>query len=273
MKKIRLFFIFSGIFSAEPEIFNPEIYNGINHNAFRIYLKGGMFMPDYDFYLMTVALLCSQKKPMTAPEIWKSLNSRHGISVSRDKVNYLIAAADSRYGITCEEDGEKPLYTLEWKEVSRSVLLTRNLLTAMQSAYRKRQGSPELQKHLKQFFSEFPALLNADSGFHPAEVYSVCLMQKLLSILRTSQYAVSITELKDRMNTCRPKKEELSSKQIRRIAEKELPHIFFAEVSGSNLHFVRLLPESLIKVFQYFTPADVLALYDFLHDTGVTSLF
>jgi len=230
-------------------------------------------MPNYDFYLMTVTLLCHQKKLVTAPEIWKSLNYQHGIHISRDKVNHLLTAADSRYGVTCEEDGEKPHYFLEWKEVARSVLLTRNLLTLMQRAYRKKKGTPELQKHLKYFFSEHPALLNADSGFHPAEVYSICLMQKILVILRENQRAISVPELKNCLNACCLEGDELSSKRIRRIAEKELPHIFFTEVSGSNLHSVRLLPESMIKIFRYFTPADILALYDSLHDTGVTSLF
>ncbi len=223
-------------------------------------------MPDYDFYLVTVAQICSQKKPSTAPEIWKAMNQK--IDISRDKVNYLIASADSRYGITCEEDGQKPLYALEWKEVVRSVLLTRNLLTVMQRTYRKQNGSPELRAHLKQFFTKFPDLLNRESGIQQAKVYSVCHMQKVLAVLRTFTASVSVQELARCL-----KKEEFSVKQVRRIAEKEIPAVFFAEISGGNSHYIRLLPESKIKIFHYFTPEDLLSLYDFLYHAGLTELF
>ncbi|MBR1555500.1 MAG: hypothetical protein IJ644_08935 [Oscillospiraceae bacterium] len=231
-------------------------------------------MPDYDSYLMTIALLCNHEKPMTSPEIWKCLHYQHGIPISRDKVNHLLEVADSRYAMTCEKDDGKLLHTLKKDEtVIRSVLLTRNLLTTMQTMHQQRKGSPELQNHLKTFFSKYPALLNKDSGIQPAEVYSICLLQKMLALLRDSPTFISIPKLTDRLNFRCLAGDELSPKRIRRIAEKELPRIFFAEVSGSNLHSVRLLPESLIKVFQHFTPADVLELYDFMHHAGITSLF
>ena len=173
-------------------------------------------MPDYDFYLMTLSQICSQKQPVTAPTIWKAMNRR--ICISRDKVNYLIASADSRYGITCEEDGQKPLYALEWEEVACSVLLTRNLLAVMQRMYRKQKGSQDLQAHLKQFFIEFPTLLDIDSNIQQAEVCSVCQMQKVLAVLRTFTGSVSIQKLAKYLE-----KEELSVKQVRRIAEKKFP--------------------------------------------------
>lgn len=228
-------------------------------------------MPNYDNYLMTIALLCQSETPMTAAELWKACNQQYKIPVSREKIYYLVNTADSRFGITLCENEIKPEYTLDWNEVRRAMLLPRNLIASAQSMYRTGAGSLELQKHLNSFFVRFPCFLSDFVEWQDTEVYTISLLHEILAVLHARKKAVSIHELTAYLNCRRSEREQLSEKRVRRIAEKEIPKLFFAEVTGANQHFVRLLPESQLKIYDYFTPEDVLALYTDLY--SITRFF
>lgn len=212
-------------------------------------------MPDYDAYLMTTALIC--QKPMTSPEVYWKMKP-YG-EFSRDEVNYLLRSAE-QFSETMEEDGKKSEYFITKEKAVKNFFMTRRVMYLAQKAYSSGRASPELQEHLHKLFTEHPEFLKSECRIADSDVRFIPKLQDVMLMMKIKKFCSSVPKLSDSLDAY-SLGEKFTSKQVRRIAKNEIVKIFFAEVTGRNQHILTILPESQLSLFAYFTPEDILELY------------
>lgn len=221
-------------------------------------------MPDYNNYIMALALLYNCDKPLTKTEVLNSIN-KTGADISRDVANYILDTIEKRFALDVhKKNSSKCFYSM--KRAGRNApnpedtLIPRCLLATAFRAYQQKKGSPDLQKNLKRLFANRKIQTIPDGN---TSVYSIAQIEKIVSVL-LKQDSISISRLQGILNLNAMEEDCMSKKAVRRAA-KEVTELFFAEISGTHEHCISLMPEFKIKLFDFLSPENVLELYEMMY--------